>query len=74
MDGKSFADVIAMDYQLAQHFIAYPDLYEGIRAALIDKDKRPVWEPAQLDDVKPEEIDRYFKPVGQRFEDIRIFS
>ena len=59
---------------MAQHFIAYPDLYEGIRAALIDKYKKPVWEPLHFDDVKPEEVERYFKPAGQSFDDVRIFT
>lgn len=74
MQGKGFSDVIGMDYQLAQRFIAYPDMYEGIRAALIDKDKRPVWEPEQLDDVKPEEVSRYFEPTDHQLDDVRIFA
>lgn len=74
MVDKEFDDVIAMDYQLAQHFISYPDMYEGIRAALIDKDKKPEWQPSKFDDVKQSEIDRYFSPATQSFGDVRIFA
>ena len=74
VEGADFDEVIAMDYQLAQHFINYHDMYEGIRAALIDKDKKPVWNPATLDTVKPEEIARYFQAGRYSFDDVRIFA
>jgi len=74
VDGADFDDIIAMDYQLAQHFMAYPDLYEGIRAALIDKDKSPAWNPATLNDVKAEEVARYFATARYALDDVKIFA
>jgi hypothetical protein len=39
------------------------DFYEGIRAALIDKDKRPKWNPETMADLDEDEIARYFAPA-----------
>ena len=36
----------AMDVELAltKKLIAHPDFYEGVRAAIVDKDKQPDWQ------------------------------
>lgn len=39
------------------------DFYEGVRAALIDKDRNPKWHPDALGDVTEEYLDRYFVSV-----------
>jgi len=36
------------------------DFYEGVRAAVIDKDRNPKWSPASLSDVTAADIDRFF--------------
>jgi enoyl-CoA hydratase len=41
---QSFDDVIEQDLEIAKSCLAHPDFYEGIRALLIDKDKKPLWE------------------------------
>ncbi|WP_426239145.1 enoyl-CoA hydratase/isomerase family protein [Pararhizobium sp. DWP1-1-3] len=38
------------------------DFYEGVRAAVIDKDRNPQWRPARLADVTAADIDAYFQP------------
>ncbi|MCM2432531.1 enoyl-CoA hydratase/isomerase family protein [Agrobacterium rosae] len=39
------------------------DFYEGVRAALVDKDRNPKWHPDTLGDVTEEDLDRYFVSV-----------
>jgi enoyl-CoA hydratase/carnithine racemase len=34
----------------------HPDFHEGVRAMVVDKDRQPKWQPARIEDVKPEEI------------------
>ena len=58
--GKSFDAVIQQDFTLAKNFMRAPDIYEGIRAVLIDKDHAPQWHPAKLEDVDAEQVARYF--------------
>lgn len=57
-----FAKVMTMEYRLSQALVKYPDFYEGIRAALIDKDKQPKWHPARIEDVTEAQIDAFFAP------------
>jgi enoyl-CoA hydratase/isomerase-like protein len=40
-----------------------PDFYEGIRAAVIDKDRQPRWSAHQPSDVPDEMIDTYLAPT-----------
>ena len=39
---------LILEYRLTQHMMAGHDFYEGVRAALIDKDQKPRWRPATL--------------------------
>ncbi len=58
-----FASCMQMEYGLVKHFLAGHDLYEGIRAVLVDKDQNPHWNPAKLSDVSNEIINIYFEPI-----------
>lgn len=61
---KDMHDVMSMEYRLSQSFMRLPCFYEGIRAALIDKDKAPHWDPATLEQVTSSDLDRYFAGTG----------
>ncbi len=52
-EGQPFDFVIEQDLLLAHAFLDQPDLYEGIRAAVIDKDRKPNWrqEPSEAEVV-----------------------
>ncbi len=58
--GLDFARVMTMEYRLSQAFIRSPDTFEGIRAALIDKDRAPKWRPARINDVGAALVESYF--------------
>lgn len=63
--GLSLADCLKMDYTIVSHFIHGSDFYEGVRALLIDKDKKPRWQPARLDLVTDEMVVNYFEKSGE---------
>lgn len=37
----------------------------GVRALLIDRDQKPQWKPARLEDCTPEKIQSYFEPLQE---------
>lgn len=63
--GRSMAECMNMEFRILNRMLAGHDFYEGIRAAVIDKDNRPVWQPATLEEVSAEAVDAYFAPLGE---------
>lgn len=58
---RSIADCLAIDTVLAANFLLFDDLYEGIRAVLIDRDNSPQYTYKTLEDVKLELVNSFFK-------------
>jgi enoyl-CoA hydratase len=54
-----------LDYRVALASIAGHDFIEGIRATIVDKDRRPAWRPDTLEAVTPDMIDRHFQSLGE---------
>jgi enoyl-CoA hydratase len=55
---------LAMEYRLALRVLQSHDFREGVRAALVDKDKSPQWQPPSL--VGVGNLDAFFAPLGTR--------
>lgn len=65
---RSLDDVFRAEYIAALACAAHGDFAEGIRALLIDKDKRPRWNPAVLDVATDAWVQKFFDepwPEGQ---------
>ena len=65
-------DCFRQDYRIALACVAEHDFIEGIRAAVVDKDRNPVWRPDRLQAVTPDLVARHFRSVGAlelKFED-----
>jgi enoyl-CoA hydratase len=58
------AATLAEDYRLACRFMEGHDFSEGVRAALIDRDRMPRWQPARLAEVSEAMVEAYFAPLG----------
>jgi enoyl-CoA hydratase len=56
-------DCLRQDYRLCTRFLAHPDLREGIRAAILDKDRSPQWDPPTLPQVDAASVERFFAPL-----------
>lgn len=63
---RDLRQTLQIDYRLAVRLLeAKGDFYEGVRAALIDKDGAPKWQPATLEDVSDAILDDYFAPLPE---------
>jgi enoyl-CoA hydratase len=54
-------ECLAMEFRLANRVLRSHDFREGIRAALLDKDRNPRWDPASLAGVG--DLDSFFAPL-----------
>lgn len=52
------------EYRAALQVFASAEFIEGVRAAVIDKDRQPKWQPARIEDVDDEIVGRYFAHRG----------
>jgi enoyl-CoA hydratase len=55
-----FDDCIRLDYRIACQILTGHDFYEGVRAALVDKDRSPRWRPDALAKVDPRAVEAHF--------------
>lgn len=61
--GQDLRQVLMTDLLLSQQCLRRGEFYEGIRAAVIDKDRSPRWSPADLAAIDPAAIDSHFLPL-----------
>lgn len=59
---RDFDACMKMEECLLRHFLHSRDFFEGIRAAVIDKDRAPQWEMKRLSAVDAETVAQYFNP------------
>jgi enoyl-CoA hydratase len=57
---RSLGECLRREFGACLQILKSADFYEGIRAAVIDKDRNPKWMPATLDAVDQSSIDAYF--------------
>lgn len=61
---SSLEECLVREYRAALAVFASDDFREGVRAAVIDKDRNPSWSPSRIEDVTPEIVAPYFAEIG----------
>ncbi|MDC9832155.1 enoyl-CoA hydratase/isomerase family protein [Rhizobium binxianense] len=59
----SLAECLGRELGACLQMLDNPDFFEGIRAAVIDKDRNPKWSPASVEAVGAATIERFLKPA-----------
>ncbi len=62
--GLDMDGCMRMEWRMVNRIIAGHDFYEGTRAVVIDKDQRPDWQPARLEDVGEADVEAHFAPLA----------
>ncbi|KAL0943757.1 mitochondrial 37S ribosomal protein mS47 [Colletotrichum truncatum] len=67
--GWSIKETFQREHQIATKFMQHPDFTEGVTALLVRKET-PKWQPATLEDIKPEDkvADPFFKAEGEELQ------
>ena len=61
---RSLRECLVNEYRAALQVFESDDFVEGVRAAIIDKDRQPKWSPARIEEVTPQIVARYFADRG----------
>lgn len=64
--GLDFREAMRVEFRLASRILDRPDMVEGVRAVVVDKDNAPRWQPATLADVSDAAVEAMFAPLGDR--------
>jgi enoyl-CoA hydratase len=70
-DAASLEECLVREYRAALEVFRSDDFREGVRAAVVDKDRNPRWSPPHIEDVTPEMIAPHFAEIGK---DELVFS
>ena len=61
---SSLEECLVREYRAALEVFRSDDFREGVRAAVIDKDRNPKWSPPRIEDVTPAMVAPYFAEIG----------
>lgn len=61
-NSKSLKECLVREYNSALAVFTSAEFVEGVRAAIIDKDRNPKWSPPRIEDVTPDIVEKYFVP------------
>ena len=61
---SSLEECLVREYRAALEVFRSDDFREGVRAAVIDKDRSPKWSPSRVEDITPQMLAPYFAEIG----------
>jgi len=63
--GSSLAECLEREHRLSVRCAQGGEVYEGIRAALVDKDRQPRWATPRLEDVSDADVAAFMRPLTE---------
>ena len=67
---NTLEECLIQEYRFTHRHIVEHDFHEGVRAAVIDKDRNPKWDPPTLDLVSNSSVEQIFSPLDE--EDLKF--
>ncbi len=62
---KNVRNALHLEYRFTYRSMEHGDFIEGIRAAIIDKDRNPTWKHASIQDVSDADIHQMLAPLAE---------
>jgi enoyl-CoA hydratase len=59
----SLEEALRVDFRIVSRICRGDDMYEGVRATIVDKDRTPRWRPTADESIAEAAIDAYFAPL-----------
>ena len=59
---KTLSECLEIEYQLCQHMVYRKDFNNGVDAVLISKTNQPKWDPASLENINYDQVNKMFEP------------
>ena len=56
------------EFRIVSRIVFGHDFPEGVRAAIVDKDQAPRWQPPTLASVGAAEVERHFAPLPRELD------
>lgn len=60
---EQLEEALKLEYRFAYRSLAETDFREGIRSAIIDRDRDPQWNPRRIEDVDVNKMERLLSPL-----------
>ena len=60
----SLEETLRLDFRIVSRICRSDDMYEGVRATIVDKDHAPRWRPGPGEPIVDAAIDAYFAPLS----------
>lgn len=60
-----FEAAMILEFRIVSRIIHGHDFYEGVRALIIDKDNKPVWQPSSVAALDAAAVAAHFEPLAQ---------
>lgn len=60
---QSLEEALNVEYRLTSRLLECGEFLEGVRALIIDKDRRPTWNPAHLNEVSQKMVANFMEPL-----------
>ncbi|MEM7214899.1 MAG: enoyl-CoA hydratase/isomerase family protein [Pseudomonadota bacterium] len=64
-EAATIEDVLKQEYRFTYRSMSHGDFIEGIRAQIIDKDRKPDWQPAALEELDKAKISTMLESLGE---------
>lgn len=58
--GMTLEQCLEMEFHLNQEWLPRGDMIEGVRALIVDKDKKPIWRPSSIEQITPQQVQSFF--------------